>query len=220
MRAVAPFTIPALIGATLCAGAAQAEFELSAYGGWQTAPHGEVSVRGDDVVPDADFTAGWDGRSFEAPPYWGLRATWWQSETLGFGLDVNHAKVYADDATLAEAGYDHFEMSDGLNIITLNAYRRWNNGLGDFTPYVGGGVGFAMPHFELIVPGSRTWGYQVTGPAVTWIAGASYPISEQWSAFGEYKGTYSMNTADLETGGTVETNVVTNALNLGVSFNF
>ena len=36
----------------------------------------------------------------------------------------------------------------------------------------------------------------------------------------EYKGTYSKNDVDLDGGGNLETNIVTNALNLGVSFNF
>lgn len=200
--------------------AAAAEIELSFYGGLQGAPHSDVSITGDGVLPDSDFTAGWEGRSFTAPPHYGVRATWWRTETLGFGLDFNHAKVYADDETLAESGLDHFEFSDGINILTLNAYRRWNEALGGLTPYVGGGVGLSIPHVEVVDDGTRTWGYQVTGPAVAWVAGVSFPISGQWSVFGEYKGTYSMNTADLDTGGTLETDIVTNALNLGVSFNF
>ena len=68
--------------------------------------------------------------------------------------------------------------------------------------------------------GSETFGYQVTGPAATWIAGASLPINDRWSVFGEYKGTFSMNTAELETGGTLKNDVVTNAVNLGLSFSF
>lgn len=212
--------LAALTIALLAPTAALAEIELSFYGGWQNAPHSSASVSGDSVLPDLSFTAGWEGRSAQMPPYWGLRATWWRTEEIGFGLDVNHAKVYADDETLAATGYDHLEFSDGLNIITLNAYRRFNGAWGDFTPYVGGGVGFSMPHVELVDDGTRTWGYQITGPAVTWIAGASYPVTESWSVFGEYKGTYSINAADLETGGTLESNIVTNAINLGVSFNF
>lgn len=200
---------------------ALAEVELSFYGGWQTAPHSDVSIRGDGAIGDRDFTAAWDGRSFEAPPYYGLRATWWRSETLGFGIDLNHAKVYADAETLAEAGLDHLEFSDGLNILTVNAYRRWDEALGGLTPYVGGGIGIAFPHVEVRAPGAtETWGYQVTGPAVTWMAGVSYPINDDWSVFGEYKGTWSQNSADLADGGTLETDVITNALNLGVSFSF
>lgn len=210
----------ALVALVLSPAAALAEVELSFYGGLQGAPHSTVDISGDDTVPDLSFTAGWVGRSFELPPYYGIRATWWRSATFGFGLDLNHTKVYADAETLALTGFDHFEMSDGLNILTVNAYRRWNDALGGLTPYVGGGLGVAIPHVELIDGGSRTWGYQVTGPAVAWMAGVSYPITDTWSVFGEYKGTYSMNEAELEGGGTLETDVITNAINLGVSFNF
>jgi lipid A oxidase len=210
----------ALAAFLLSPAVARADVQLSFYGGLQGAPHSTVQISGDDTVPDLSFTAGWEGRSFELPPYYGIRATWWRSATFGFGLDLNHTKIYADAETLALTGFDHFEMSDGLNILTVNAYRRWNEALGGLTPYVGGGLGVAIPHVELIENGSRTWGYQVTGPAVAWMAGVSYPITETWSVFGEYKGTYSQNEAELEGGGTLETDVITNAINLGVSFNF
>jgi lipid A oxidase len=200
--------------------AAQAEVELSFYGGWQSAPHSNVTISGDSVVPDQELTAGWDGNSAQMPPYYGLRATWWRTQTLGFGVELNHAKVYADQETLDATGFEHFEFSDGLNLLTVNVTRRWPDALGGLTPYVGGGLGVAVPHVELTVPGSKTFGYQMTGPAVAFYAGASYPVSDRWSVFGEYKGSYSMNSASLETGGSLETNVITNAVNFGVSFDF
>ena len=205
-------------------GAAAQGIELGFYGGLQSAPHSGVTISGDDALSDSDFTAGWDGRSLEAPVYYGLRATLWQGQNLGFGLDFTHSKVYADNATLAETGYDRLELSDGLNIVTLNAYYRWPGAMGSVTPYVGGGLGIAYPHVELTATTpagtSETFGYQMTGPAVAVIAGVSVPISEDWSVFGEYKGTYSMNEAELDSGGTLETDIVTNAVNLGVSFSF
>lgn len=199
---------------------AMAEVELSFYGGIQGAPHSDVSITGNPVIPDGEFTAGWEGRSFEAPPYYGIRATWWRNETLGFGLDFTHSKVYADDATLATSGLSRFEFSDGINIVTVNVFRRWPEAFGPMTPYVGGGVGVSVPHVEVTGGTSETFEYQLTGPAVAFVAGASYPISDRWSVFGEYKGTYSMNTADLDGGGTLETDIVTNAFNVGVSFDF
>ena len=104
--------------------------------------------------------------------------------------------------------------------MTLNAYRSWNGALGNLSPYVGGGVGVSVPHVEVTEGGSETFGYQLTGPAVAWMAGASYPLGDRWEVFGEYKGTYSVNSAELEGGGTLETDIVTNSVNLGVSFNF
>ncbi len=99
-------------------GAALAEDQFSVYGGIQSAPHSGVTGNDPGGVGKFDFTAGWEGRSFEMPPYWGLRWTRWQTDTFGWGVDFNHTKVYADDETLAESGFSHFEFSDGLNIVT------------------------------------------------------------------------------------------------------
>lgn len=209
-----------LVLPALTPGLATAEVELSFYGGAQSAPHSVVTVTDDPLIADEEFTAGWDGNSFVAPPHYGIRATWWQGGDYGFGVELNHTKIYADDATLAANGYDVLEFTDGLNIITVNGFRRWENAFAGLTPYVGGGLGVSVPHVEVTKNGSDTFGYQLTGPAVAWIAGASYPISDQWSVFGEYKGTYSINTADLDTGGTLESNIITNAVNIGVGFKF
>ncbi|SEW44002.1 lipid A oxidase [Cognatiyoonia koreensis] len=215
------FTTTTFLACLICAPvAAVAEVELSFYGGAQSAPHSDVIISGDDVIPSDDYFIGWEGRSFEPPPYYGLRATVWNSPTFGYGLDFTHTKIYPQEGDLPD-GFDRLEFTDGLNTLTVNAYRRWQNQWGNVTPYVGGGVGVAIPHVEVEYEGAEeTAGYQLTGPAATWIAGASYPINDDWSVFGEYKGTYSMNTADLDSGGTLETNVITNALNVGVSFRF
>lgn len=203
-----------------CPAFAAAEVELSFYGGVQSAPGSDVVISGDGTIPSDAYFIGRESRSFEPPPYYGLRATVWQTPSFGYGLDFTHNKIYSAEGDLPE-GFDRLEVTDGLNTLTVNAYRRWNAAWGDFTPYVGGGVGVAAPNVDVQYEGAEeTTGYQLTGPAATWIAGATYPITEDWSVFGEYKGTYSVNTADLESGGTLETNVVTNALNFGVSFNF
>ena len=198
---------------------AHAEIELSFYGGAQNAPHSDVFISGDDAYPAESFIA-WEGRSFEAPPYYGLRATIWRNAEIGYGLDFAHNKIYPQEGELDGTPFETLEFTDGLNTLTVNAYRRWPDGLGNLTPYVGGGLGLAIPHVEVSNGETETFGYQVTGPAATWIAGASYPINDTWSVFGEYKGTYSQNTADLDGGGTLETDVITNAVNVGVSFSF
>jgi lipid A oxidase len=38
--------------------------------------------------------------------------------------------------------------------------------------------------------------------------------------FGEYKGSYTQNVVDLDTGGKLKNDVVTNAVNVGLSFKF
>lgn len=206
------------IGLLVAPALASAEVQLSFYGGAQSAPDSDISIR-DPLIGDDDFSQEWDGRSFDAPPYYGIRATQWQSPTFGIGLDFTHNKVYPSDGSLP-TGYEVLEFTDGLNTLTVNAYHRWNDAFGDVTPYVGGGIGVSLPHVEVTNGDSETFGYQLTGPAATWIAGASMPINDSWSVFGEYKGTFSSNTADLESGGTLEADIFTNALNVGVSFDF
>ena len=195
------------------ANSAQAEVELSFYSGTQSAPH---SIINDSVLGEGRVK--WLGKSFEAPIYAGLRATWWKSETWGFGVEVNHAKVYSENK--AALGYDVLEFTDGLNLITANVFRRFPNA-GRFTPYVGGGLGIAVPHVEIQRAGeSRTFEYQLTGPAAILVFGTSYELTDKWSLFAEYKGSYSQNTAKVDAGGTLKTNIVTNALNFGVSYSF
>ena len=204
----------------LYANVASAEMEVSVYTGWQTAPHSRVT--GDH--PDGgtyDALIGWEGRSFEAPPYYGVRGTWWRDERLGFGLEFTHAKVYAPDSEKEAIDFNRMEFTDGLNLITVNAYRRWKNQWQNFTPYVGGGIGLAIPHVDVeSAGGEKTFGYQVTGPAVRLIAGMTYDINDRYAVFGEYQFTYSDNEADLEGDGSLDTVIKTNALNFGVTLKF
>jgi len=198
---------------------AAAEVELSFYTGTQSAPHSDVTGNAPGVGP-FDFNAGWEGKPFAMPPYWGARATWWRTERLGYAFEVNHAKVYADKKTLTTNGFDRLEFTDGHNLATLNVFYRWPDAAKRLTPYVGAGLGLAIPHVDVKVAGNKTYGYQVTGPAVQLVAGASYALNDTWSIFGEYKGTYSSNEADLKGGGKLKTDLITNALNIGLSYKF
>ena len=91
---------------------ALAEVELSFYGGIQSSPSSKVSIRDDDVIADDDFTVDWEGRSFDAPIYYGIRATNWRSEKFGYGIDFTHNKVYPENDELPD-GYDVLEFTDG-----------------------------------------------------------------------------------------------------------
>ncbi|MEM1268285.1 MAG: outer membrane beta-barrel protein [Pseudomonadota bacterium] len=198
---------------------AQAEYEVNAYTGWQTAPHSNVSGV-DEAGNPFDFTAEWQGKSFEAPPYYGVRVTRWQESGWGLGLEFTHAKIYASDDTLDDNGFELLEFTDGHNILTLNAARRFQ--LSDrWRTHAGLGLGIAIPYVEVTTPaGGTTEEYQLTGPAVRWFAGVSYEITDRWSVFGEYGGTFSQNEADLDGGGSLETDVITNAVNVGIGFSF
>lgn len=216
MIRLARFLIFVLVAAPL---AARAELELSFYSGQQTGSPSDISIRGDSTIPDDDFSQSWEGRSLEWPIYAGFRITRWQSETFGWGLDYAHNKVEPLNGELP-AGFSALEFTDGLNTWTINAYRRWPETFGGGTPYIGGGVGLSVPGVEITYLGEQTFNYQITGPAATWLAGVSYPVSADWDVFVEYKGTYTQNEVDLDGGGTLETDIVTSAVNLGVSFDF
>lgn len=210
-----------LFGATCIVGAssASAETQLSFYGGYQAAPHSSVS----GTYPGGgtyDFVAAWEGRSFDPPPYYGVRATFWKNERFGWGVDFNHAKVYADDDTLASSDFTALEFTDGLNIVTVNGYRRWKDDSRKWTPYVGAGVGLAVPHVDVEHAGGTTFGYQITGPAITLLGGVQYDFNERWGVYGEYKGTYSSNSADLDGGGTLQTDILTHSANIGITYSF
>lgn len=200
--------------------AAQAETELSLYTGTQTAPPSNITVRGDSVIPDAMFEQLWEGQSHLWPIYGGFRVTFWQDQNFGYGLDYAHNKTRPPNAALP-AGYDALEFTDGLNTWTINAYWRWPDAVfGQATPYVGAGAGLSVPGVEVRYGASDTFEYQVTGLAATWLAGVSYPIAESWSLFGEYKGTYTSNEVDLVTGGTLSSDIFTDAVNIGISYRF
>lgn len=208
----------AAVACAMLAGPAMAEMELSFYSGYQTSPHSRLT----GTYPAGGTfaqTIGWEGRSFSMPPYYGLRAMWWRDNGLGFGAELTHAKAYAPAAEMP-AGFSRLEFSDGHNIVTANVMKRWPGQWNAVTPYVGVGVGMAVPHVDATVGASRTFGYQVTGPALRLTAGAKYDLTERWALFTEYQMTGSWNDMDLEGGGSMKVRLITNALNFGVSYSF
>ncbi|EBA10165.1 outer membrane protein [Sagittula stellata] len=200
---------------------AAAETELSFYLGWQTLPHSRITGELPNGGGSYDELVGWEGKPFEMPPYYGARATWWRTDTLGFGVEYTHTKAYAPSDTKNALGFSRLEFTDGHNVATVNVMKRWPELWGKTTPYVGGGLGVAFPHVDAKHnSGSRTYGFQVTGPAARLMAGASYPINDRFSVFGEYQFTYSSNEGEFDDGGTFKTDIKTNALNVGISMKF
>lgn len=198
---------------------ASADMAVSVYGGFQTAPHSDINVS-----DQADFRAGWEGKSFQAPPYYGVRGTWWMDNlskpNLGLAVDFTHAKVYADGETLASSGWSHFEFSDGINFLTLNALYKMPIEGSKFVPYVGAGAGINVPHVEVTRASGRTFDYQLGGATVQAQAGVAYEFTDNWAAFVEYKGNYSWVDVDIDSGASLKTNILTNAVNMGVSYKF
>ena len=218
---------------------AAAEFQIGVYGGWNESFDSDVHVTqpGGTNLEFGDIS--WDGVSFESPPYYGIRGTYWfnSSPNWGLMLDYTHAKVEAEASeTVAVNGtlsgepfngtvktgsfFDILEFTDGLNLLLLNGVYRWPHE--HWVPYVGLGAGISVPHVEYrrFDQTLRTFEYQLAGVAVQALVGAEYKFNERFSAFGEYKISFSQNDADLDGGGTLETDICTNHFILGLSYRF
>ncbi len=197
------------------------EWTLDLYSGFQTARDATVSGR-DELGTGFEIEAGWDSDPFELPPYWGLRAMRERhvDSDWSFGLEFSRNDVTADSQTLADSGFDELVVGDALTIVTANAQRRviLNQ---NWSAHAGLGLGVSLPSLDVTTPdGTETSGRQFGGPAARWYLGARYALGDGWSAFAEYSGTYSMNSADLEGGGALDADIVTNAVNLGLGLSF
>ena len=210
---------------------AAAEMELSLYLGVQelSESNGSGTLPGGAPI-SRNF--GWEGNSLEAPIYYGARAIWWTPSDIGFGIEGTHTKAYASAADKAAIGVSRFELSDGHNILTANVMKRWPGAFASqrLTPYIGAGIGIAVPHVDAQIPGAsnRTFDYELTGPAVRGIAGMKYDFNDQWAIFGEYQFTWSDNDITIDADplvagqldGQLNTELLTHAINIGISYSF
>ncbi|MDA8870416.1 outer membrane beta-barrel protein [Rhizobiaceae bacterium] len=217
-----------LLGST--AGVAQAEMTVSVGLGANASPHSSMDYDFNNGTAGS-ASVGWDGVSFEFPPVYNVRGTYWLDDfgipQLGFGVTFTHAKVRADldDDDLSD--FSHLEFTDGINFLTANAFYRFDlseryagTALERFTPYVGAGVGAAIPHVEVSGPSlaQETREYQVTGVAGEAVAGVDYAFTDRISMFAEYKFNYGKVDADLEGGGSLDTDIISNQVFVGLTY--
>jgi lipid A oxidase len=205
------------------------EWWVGAYGGYNTSFASDVTVkRGGAAITYHDVS--WDGASFEMPPYWGIRGSYWlngQYSNFGVMLDYSHAKVKADlSGTALGADFSHFQFTDGLNLLALAGLYRLPL-TETFTPYAGLGVGIAVPDVETTARAGgafdgmpRTFDYKLAGPVMQVQIGIDAKITDSISAFAEYKLDYSWNSVDINGGGSLNTNIGTNQFILGVTYKF
>jgi len=188
----------------------------------------------------------WDTEPYKMPPYYGIRVTHWfeNQPKWAIAVDFTHAKMISDleqqvSVSGQRAGFpvngaarlgDMFralEFSDGHNLLTVNAVRRWqlyreNGGatLRNMYFYTGGGAGVAVPHVEVTITGSDTQEYQIAGPAAQFLGGVSVPLGQRFEFLTEYRLTYADIETDLQGGGNLSTDALTHHLNFGVGFSF
>lgn len=148
----------------------------------------------------------WQGKPFDDPIYYGVRAVRWrQQSSFGTMLDFMHSKAYApleqrvklsgtkDGKPLPPEApindiFHKLEFTHGHNLLTLNAMRRLPSIGSMLSPYVGVGLGAALPHTEVQIKGTpgRTYAYQYAGPAVQFVLGIEIRVP-RLSYFVEYK---------------------------------
>ena len=195
---------------------ALAESELSIYGGVQGSPHSTV----ENTSTGNSLYTGWKGDSFSFPIYLGARYTNWLDDKWGFAINYTHTKAISTDqgGSNDNDGYTRLEFTDGANPVTVLAMRRFS--YREIKPYVGAGLGISVPHVEVQWSGStKTFEYQYGGPVATVVAGFSYPYSDKWSLFTDFQMHYMKMNVAID-GGRLKTNLITNALNVGVSYRF
>ena len=203
-----------------------------------------MRLRRDDGTDLTFDSVEWTDGSFKSPIFYGLRGAYFfpGSKRWGVALDFTHAKIISDTSQVTRVhgtrggtatdesrtirpDIESMELSDGHNFLTLNAIHRWfpsgarDRGFwGRLQPYVGAGAGVAIPHVEVNSGDVFTSEYQAVGPAVQAFAGANFDIHGPWSAFIEYKLTWSDVTLDLDDGATIETRPWVNQFIVGLSF--
>jgi lipid A oxidase len=201
-----------------------AETQISVYGGANWNLESDVRLSAPGVPGGDERSVDWEGGAFEMPPYWGVRGTYWlsKSSNWGFAIEYTHQKALADIKFATDPVYGQLEFTDGNNLVLFEALYRFSPMMnGALVPYVGAGVGVAIPHVEVTLKtGSETFEYQLTGAAAQVMAGLEYKLNESWSLFTEAKLSYSHIDADLDGGGSLKTDLWSPAVAIGVTYRF
>lgn len=206
------------LGYSVYSGPAHAELVLSFYTGANFSPDSDVDFDFNGGLGRQRVNTSWDGEAFVMPPYFGVRATWWFDDSPNWGVSIDnaHTKVAADPMPTQ---FSKLEFTDGINMVTANLQYRFLNA-SRFTPYLGVGVGFTTPHVEVVSASgtTRTSEYQFGGPAAQALIGVEAAINDRWAVFGELKSGYADISADLNGGGWLKTEVISNQVAFGLSY--
>lgn len=213
----------AVAGFCLLSLPAAAEMQISVFGGANTNFSSDVKL--DAPGNNETRSIDWDGDSFELPPYWGVRGTYWlnSAPNWGIAIDFVHLKASADLDGAAGNTYDRLEFTDGNNLLMVDVLYRFDPLMqGTLVPYVGAGLGVSIPHVEVTLKSGNntTYEYQLTGAAAQILAGLEYKLNEDWSLFTEGRLSYSHISADLDGGGELETDLWSPQLAIGLSYRF
>jgi lipid A oxidase len=221
---------------------ARAEFVFSIFSGVSIVEDNDLTLH----QPGEDLTfhdVSYKTQDFKGPFYYGARLSYFlpKHSNWGFGLEFFHSKMYlqtddsvrvtgqrgganVDQTEKIEGTITAFSISHGLNILAADVIYRWQFGqrghgvAGRFQPYVGGGIGVAIPHVESTIKTVSFEEYQLDGPAFLGFAGVNFDISKHWGVFAEYKISYvDLGSLDVP-GGSYEVSPLIHHFVAGVSF--
>ncbi len=231
----------ALLGLLVGGGAARAETTLMLYLGVSFTHDSEIRLRQPGGTDLTYRDISWASQSFKSPFYYGVRLTHHFESRRDWGvmLDFFHDKVFADTQKPVRvtgtrggepvdgteplgATVQGFNMSHGMNYLTLDVVHRWNSCAepgctGRLQPYVGAGAGLVIPHVEATLGDQSVGEYQVHGPAFQALGGVAWPFASRFSLASEYRFTHTAVTVDVP-GGTLGTTVDTHHVILGPAF--
>lgn len=219
------------------------ELQIAGYTGDAITPDKDLRLRSPGGTDLTFHNAKFESKSFELPPYWGIRGTYFlpKNPRWGFAIDYTHAKLYMDEDQIVNVSgtrngvpvngsqpirndIDGFELTNGLNYLTANVVHRWFprcqrdcSFVGRLQPYVGLGAGIAIPHVETTINGTRVHEYQEVGPTVGGFVGTHVDLSQAFGAFLEYKVNYGKLDIDVGGGSRLELEPWTHALNVGLT---
>lgn len=166
---------------------------------------------------DISLTAQYETESFQEAPYYGLRLGLWDGKK-GWEIEMIHHKI---KLTNGPEEVDHFEVSHGYNLLTIN--RAWEHEMG----FLHLGAGFMFSHPELTLRGKEREHDEagiisdrnISGPTIQISAGRRYRFSEK--IYGILEGKFTATYANIayEDGNMFAPNVAIHII-FGIGFDY
>ena len=209
---------------------ASAQWAASAYIGKAHTADADIHVANGATTAVTFNNVGLDDRSFDGPLYYGVRAGYTFTRTVGFEGEFIHIKAFARvNEPVAASGslagrlapavvLQQYGVSHGLNLVLGNLVLRHE--LRDrLTMSFRAGLGIAVPHAEIRAFGAVLNEYQLHGAAIQLAGGGEFELTRSVFWLGEYK--YTTTKQRFEPGtATIENTFATHHLVTGLGFRF
>lgn len=189
-----------------------AEAEFSLYGGVALAETQKAIGSGPNSTNEFSFGPLWENPGMDIQQQPGIRIIWWRHRNQGWGLDLPPADVQSDLTIRSGNRSVSPAHVKSIRKLTINRYRKWPE-TWPVSTYLGAGLGIGIAETGTSTP-------TLIGPTMQWTAGARYPISEHWSVFGEYQGSFTTNTFVSDDSLERHSNLFTNGINIGLTLGF